>query len=103
MRVEDVMNQCDLTPLDCQTLIRFTRYKNTHLSASGIYLEKNSRVQIHYDNSTKNSQARNKVCGEKGLVTSSDKLLSEFISLYKSNKYGIQNRMVVLLLQSLVT
>ena len=81
MHVEDVMTNCELTPLDCKTLIKFTCSKNNHLIASVLDLKKTSRVRIQYYNSVKNIQASNKFGGEKGDFTSSDKFLSVFISI----------------------
>ena len=103
IRVEDVMNWCDLTPFDFQTLINFTRSNNTHLVSSGLDFKKTVWFHIQYYNSINYSQAINNFFGEKGLVPSSDQFISELISLYNSNKGDIHNSISVLLLHSLVT
>ena len=63
MRVKNVMNQCELTLLNFQTLINFTCSNNTHLSSGGLDLKNTAWVQIHYYNRINNSQSRNKVGG----------------------------------------
>ena len=102
----DIVNCVQFTPppTDYSVKTIFIRIESKCLNLHGMDIKCHIKCQMEYYKSIKSSPAKEEICESfGGIIPSDDKFIEQFNVIYRSNKHGIWDSLVTLLIKALVT
>ena len=88
--VEEALSRKDLTVRDHTVMVKFLKAGNAFYSGEGMKLKERVRNEVNYYDEILKHNRSTQLMGDKstGLVTSSDKFIKNFLTLYKDSKHN---------------